>query len=475
MAKYEIPREYHYRIHHVRPRFKNDVEKVLLFVATELLRLRPMGKKDFDKKFNRALRLFPGNAILAEKTISNWRTEISSLFGMILQYPSTEMCEPSANAKRLAEKQDLVEFFKYFLYTFQYPGGHIKSHEVKKLIESGIKFKPAYYILELLLSAEKMKKGRFGITKAEATHCIFNDLRVTRDNRSFDEVIDLIDRNRKSNLDYDWSGDVIRYAGDILDYMAYANLLKKHGNEYYLNHDEKDAIMFFITKNVWYNQYDKLYGASFTLQDLNEIGNSWFYYVNDFVGKINFETDILTYINVDKSQYLKLESASHAALISEFRERIEKPLGVKTKEIGDTGESLIHGHECMKLKQARRDDLVQKVVIIPTYLAMGYDIRSYEPDETIKCIEVKTTISNSALDFNRFHLTDNEWNVAGNFKEKYFVYRLMITRANIKLFVIKNPIDMYKKGHLDVKLENGAEVQFKAEAGTFEEILIWKK
>lgn len=475
MAKYEIPREYHYRIHHVRPRFKNDVEKVLLFVATELLRLHPMGKKDFDEKFNRALRLFPGNAILAEKTISNWRTEISSLFGMILQDPGTMMCMPSDNAKRLAEKQDLVEFFKYFLYTFQYPGGHIKSHEVKKLIEAGIKFKPAHYILELLSSAEKTKKGRFGITKAEATHCIFNDLRVTRDNRGFDEVIGLIDRNRKSNLDYDWSGDVIRYAGDILDYMVYANLLKKHGNEYYLNHDEKDAILFFIKKNVWYNRYDKLYGASFSLQNLNEIGNSWFYYVNDFVGKINFETDILTYINVDKSQYLKLESDSHAALISEFREKIENPLGVKTKEIGDTGESLIHGHECMKLKQAKREDLVQKVVIIPTYLAMGYDIRSYEPDETIKCIEVKTTISNSALDFNRFHLTDNEWNVAGNFKEKYFVYRLMITRANIKLFVIKNPIDMYKKGYLDVKLENGAEVQFKAKAGAFEEILIWKK
>jgi hypothetical protein len=257
--------------------------------------------------------------------------------------------------------------------------------------------------------------------------------------------------------------------------MVYSNLLKKHGSIYYLNQDEKDAIMFFLEKNVWYSRYDRLYDAPFTLQDLVEIGNSWFYHVNSFVGKINFETDILAYINVDRAQYLKLGSASQTTLISEFRERIESQTGIKTKEIGDTGEALIHGHECMKLKLAKREDLINKVVIIPTFLAMGFDIRSFEPDETIKCIEVKTTISNSALAFNRFHLTDNEWNVAGNFKEKYFVYRLMITRADIKLFVIKNPIDMYKKGHLDIKLENGAEVQFKPTAGTLEDILIWKK
>lgn len=474
MAKYEIPGKYYYRIHHVRPRFKNNVESVLLFVATELAQIKPIAKREFDKRFNRALRLFPGNAVVAEKTINNWRTEISSLFGMILLDSKTNICLPGDNAKMLAERQDLVEFFKYFLYTFQYPAGHIKTHEVKKLIDAEIKFKPAYYILNLLSSAEKIKKSRFSINKAEATHCIFNDLRVTRDNRDVSEVIKLIEENRKSGINYDWQGDVIRYAGDILDYMVYANLLKKHGNLYYLNPNEKEAISFFLKKNLWYDGYDKLYARSFNLSDLSRIGNSWFYYINSLVGKVHFETDILAYINVDKSQYHKLESVSHAALISEFIERAKRPLGVKAKEIGDTGETLVHGHECMKLKKSGREDLIPKVVIIPTYLAMGYDIRSFEPDETIKCIEVKTTISNSSLDFNKFHLTSNEWNVASNFKEKYHVYRLMITRTDIKLFVIRNPIDMYKKGYMVVTLADGAEIQFKTVAGKFEALLIWK-
>ncbi|CAE6485817.1 protein NO VEIN domain-containing protein [Candidatus Nitrosotenuis uzonensis] len=473
MPRYETPEEFRYRIHHVRPRFKNNVERVLLFVATELSQLTPMTKKDFDKKFNRALRLFPGNAVAAEKTISNWRTEISSLFGMILHDPATEMCMPSDVAKRLAEKQDLVEFFKYFLYTFQYPGGHIKPHEVKKIIDKGIKFKPAQYILNLLDTAEKIKKRRFGISKAEATHCIFNDLRVTRDGCSASEVIKLLDNNRKSGLDYDWSGDIIRYAGDILDYMVYANLLKKNGEFYYLNLSEKEAILFFIKKSVWFNRYDRLYGTSFELSKLQEIGFTWLYYVSSFIGKIRFETDVLSYLNVDKAKYLRLESIAHKQLISEFMQRAARKQGVKTKDIGDTGEALVQGHECMILKKRSREDLIPKVVILPNHLAMGYDIRSFEPDDTFKFIEVKTTISNSSLDFNRFHLTDNEFNAAKSYDEKYYVYRLMITRAGIKLFVIRNPIKMYKKDLIEVTLGEGAEMQFKTNAGKFEELLIW--
>ena len=34
--KYKIPDDYFFRLHHVRPRFKNDVEEVLLYVATSI-------------------------------------------------------------------------------------------------------------------------------------------------------------------------------------------------------------------------------------------------------------------------------------------------------------------------------------------------------------------------------------------------------------------------------------------------------
>ena len=161
-------------------------------------------------------------------------------------------------------------------------------------------------------------------------------------------------------------------------------------------------------------------------------------------------------------------------IIPELLSRFEGPQPVKTKEIGDAGENLVQGHECMKLKLKKRDDLISKVKIYPNHLALGYDIRSYDPQESVKLIEVKTTISYSPLQFKTFHLTDNEWNVASNFDEKYYVYRLMINRQKVKLFVIHSPISQFKEGYMDVKLENGADVTFKEKAGSFEELLFWK-
>ena len=36
MNEYRIPSEYYFRIHHVRPRFKGDIENVLIYMAEEL-------------------------------------------------------------------------------------------------------------------------------------------------------------------------------------------------------------------------------------------------------------------------------------------------------------------------------------------------------------------------------------------------------------------------------------------------------
>ena len=95
----------------------------------------------------------------------------------------------------LDKEQDLVQFFKFYLFKFQYPGGHLKSDKVKEMIDMGVKFKPARYILSVLLKADEIYKKPLGITKAEATHCIFNYLRVTRDNRDPSEVVKLILKN----------------------------------------------------------------------------------------------------------------------------------------------------------------------------------------------------------------------------------------------------------------------------------------
>ena len=214
MSKYEIPKEYYFRIHHVRPRFKDEYENVLLFLASEIAYLPEMEKDEFDTKFDEIIREYGKNPNSSDKTIANWRTEMSALFGL-LEYNNGKV-RASKRTKELAENQDVIEFFKKFLFTFQYPGAHIKQQEVLKQIEKGVNFKPAQYILSVLNYSENKSGKREYITKSEACHCIFNDLRCTRDHESPSKVWNRILKNRKDGLEYDERGDVIRYAGDIL-------------------------------------------------------------------------------------------------------------------------------------------------------------------------------------------------------------------------------------------------------------------
>ena len=151
---YTIPNEFFFRIHHVRPRFKNDVDSVLLFMAQEISSIPPLPKQEFAQILNSKIYAYPGNAARAEKTINNWRTEISALFGFVIT-DENHISKASNRAIELAESEDVVQAFKKFLFTFQYPGHHIKPQEIAKMIEAGIKFKPAKSILNVFLSAEK--------------------------------------------------------------------------------------------------------------------------------------------------------------------------------------------------------------------------------------------------------------------------------------------------------------------------------
>ena len=187
---YKIPDEYFFRLHHVRPRFKNDVEEVLLYVATSISEMETLPEKEFNADLNKVLFGFKKNSTSTQKTIDNWRTEISALFGFIQE--NDGYLQPSKTAIRLADNQYLDEFFNYFLYSFQYPGGHIKSHNVIKQIEAGVKFKPCNYILQLLSEGEILTGKPFSITAEELTQCAYFDLRVTRDGKHPKEVAKLI-------------------------------------------------------------------------------------------------------------------------------------------------------------------------------------------------------------------------------------------------------------------------------------------
>jgi len=468
-AMYQVPQEHYIRLHHVRPRFKGDIESVLIYMSTEISRTPRQASDKYASQVNGAICRYPGNISKTLKTINNWRTEISSLFGFIIT--ESGISYPGVRAMELAEKEDLVESFKLFLYSFQYPGAHIKSHEIIKLIEEGVRFKPAQYILKLLQSGERQSGGRAGITKAEVCHCVFNDLRCVRDNEDTDAVWRRIQGNRDSGVEYDTRGDVIRYAGDIIDYMEIANLLTSYdGKTFYINKLEGEVILKFVNSTEWFDAYDEMITRrAATLGAVNECTADWFKYVNRDIAETDFSTDILAFISSDCEEYEDLKKASLALYDAKLHAGAE----ISAKEIGDLGEGLVHGHECQRIKAGGREDLMHLIKRIPTQLAVGYDIQSIDLDEKKRYIEVKTTISSKPLHFNRVHLTPNEWRTADSVKDRYFIYRLMISKKERRLFVVQNPVQLYKENKIEMTPKDGADITLSSDAGVFEELLSW--
>lgn len=490
MSEYKIPQEYYFRLHHVRPRFKGDIENVLIYIAEEISSIGKLPVDEFAYKMNQAIYKYPGNAHRELKTINNWRTEISSLFGFIEHHGDYD--EPGRRAIELAKNQDLVESFKAFLYNFQYPGAHVKAQTILSQIEAGIHFKPAQYILKLLRHACQSEGCNIGLTKFEICHCVFNDLRCTRDNEDVSFTWNRIKENRRRELDYDQTGDVIRYAGDIIDYMEIANLLISYDNRtYYQNTLEETSIIKFVESTEWYGAYDSMISRKAgTIPAVNNCREGWFVYVNRDLTDTDFATDILAYIASNDEELAALKKNVAAteedtiAAIAEQKVKSEEIISERiiggtdrfgTKDIGDIGESLVHGHECMRIKIGGREDLIHLIKRIPTQFAVGYDISSLELDERKRYIEVKTTISAKPLHFNRVHMTKNEWNTANSTRDRYYVYRLMLSKTEIRLFLLQDPVGLYKSDQIDMVPTDGANITFDPKkVGQFEELLTWK-
>ena len=57
MSEYVTPSEYYFRIHHVRPRFKGDIENVLIYFAEELTAIGELPVDEFVRKVNDSIYL----------------------------------------------------------------------------------------------------------------------------------------------------------------------------------------------------------------------------------------------------------------------------------------------------------------------------------------------------------------------------------------------------------------------------------
>jgi hypothetical protein len=205
---------------------------------------------------------------------------------------------------------------------------------------------------------------------------------------------------------------------------------------------------------------------------ISELENDWFLFVNDHLNHNLFKTDIETLLTSNENE----ENHQDNTLVIDFLNKLkgdkETPNKLKTKEIGDIGEALVLQHEKQRMLKCDREDLVHLIQRIPTHLAAGYDIKSFEgTDANFRHIEVKTTISHNRLSRQNFHLTPNEWRSAASYLERYFIYRLMISTDEISLFVIQNPVGLYKANKLEITPLQGVDVRYKEVSGYTEELL----
>jgi hypothetical protein len=470
---YQIPDEYFFRLHHIRPRFKSNVEEVLLYVANSISDLNTLPEKEFNEQLNAVLRNFGKNQTAKQKTINNWRTEIAALFSFI-QETETGKLFPSLMAKRLAENQYLDEFFNYFLYTFQYPAGHNKNHAVIEQIQKGIQFQPCKFILQIFQAACELSDKPFSLTAEELTQCAYFDLRVTAEHsKTAHDVAKHIIENRENKIKYSHkyeqlkkrdgnypsAGDVYRYAGDILDYMVLANLLKTKGTHYYyyLNTDNPDLINRHLQNTAYFNQYNCFYHQKeISNAEIRALERQWFDYVNQFDNIAEFSPSLN-----------QAEQADIAVLVQEYYAKMQGKELLPTKIFGDYGETLILAHEYLRTKgQSNRQHLINK---IPTPLGVGYDLQSIEIEKHKRYIEVKSTRSKKAINSNRFKLTPNEWDSAETLGDSYFIYYLVMNETGKNIFIIQNPAKKYRENLL--KIDNHLMVEFLPQAGKWQPLL----
>ena len=427
---------------------------------------------------------------MAEKTLHNWRTEIPALFGFYTEDKKAGVTETSKMATFLHENQDLTQFLRFFLLSFQFPGGHLKPQDVREVISHKIRFKPANMIIRVLLAGNELLSSlgcekMMSITAEEATYCIFNDIRVTSGTIPPKVVAQNIINNRKASVRYynrtdsklrsltgdiRTKGDVTRYAKDILDYMEIANLVVLHHGYYSLKGNEQHAIMSFSNDKSFFDGYERFYGQSnIENVELSKIEPQWFDYVNESLKPELFKTDLRNYFGQNEE------------IDVVFQDRLQEVIDDEdktTKDIGNLGEAIICSHEKMRLKINGYHDFVKLVQIVdgPSYHP-GFDIDSYEADNTEnhRYIEVKTTISKKRIQMYGFHMSPNEWNVASTIQEHYCVYRLMLSEESKILIVLRNPVKLYKTDKIEAEPRDGMEITFNP--NTFEptKLLSWKR
>lgn len=452
MPDYQTPDKYRLDLHFPRSRFNTELEDTLLLLASKMVQLGNLPSSQFTNDINQYLRTLRGKH-LAPKTINNQRTEMTSLFGLVKQHNGQVII--GNRTVLLVETQDVPRFFKSVCNRFQYPNGINKIQFIEEYVRAGIRFKPAQYLIRLLRAGNAKTGKIFAVTAKEVAHLVFNDKRVTVDQESPEERIDLFLELRQKGVLCDGTGDIIRYARDFLNFMVAANLLIESDKRYFLNSREKNALDFISQDQTFFDEFSLArQGVVVERKEISDVLDDW----DDFYADADF----------DQEQALRTTLSSfsqNTVQITDERNEIETvvtgyeiPDGVlevieeqenerpTTKQIGDEGEAIVYNLE-RKRVAVERPDLLGLVRIVSNDTSLGFDIQSVFDSGGKKYIEVKTTKRSFEPDFSAtsfFGISSNAWATAEQFGDSYFIARVIIAREKISVFVIRNPYEKFQ-------------------------------
>ena len=427
---------------------------MLGYMAFAIADIGKLPRDAFKQQLNAHIKKYGSNVNSQDKTINNWRTEIGAIFGLYVE--DDVVARPTFQSEDLAINTNLPRFFCGVMAAFQYPAGFLKPNEDVLLVQNNVRFHPGRWLANYFL-----RPGFPMLSKEEFCHCVMNDLRVTRDHEDISITISRIEANRNLHLEYDSSGDVIRSAGDLLDYMFYADLLDKDANGRYVPKPGSTPVLNMLKNSSHF--FDKYYQTKvITNQIATALEYDWFIYSEDiyksFVGAMDA---IQQSAQDDKSATTPTPSS-----LPEISSASD------TTAIGKTGEMLALQHEILRVTKDGRSDLAHLIKAMPTHLAVGYDIKSIETDtEDDRLIEVKTCVTRKRVHFNNFHLSPNEWRVADAHGKRYYVYRIAIDDEGYQLFVIRDPVQKFRERLIRLSFSHPVQLNFEDQAGQFEELL----
>lgn len=419
---------------------------MLLLLSAKITNLGITNKSQFDSLLDQIIKETSAEP-LVEKTIRNQRTEMIRLFGLVKYVDSTAY--PGKRLSSLSQTQDIPMFFKSFCKQFQFPGGFLKPDRICEMALAGVEFKPAKYILTLLKNGES-RFGSFAISAAETTHFIFNDKRVTVGNEHTSAILDRIMEIRKTREELDKTSDVVRYARDFLNYMVEANLLDELEGMYRINPKEGKAIHSIVSDKGFFHGFKEVFkpDGTWDTETFRKIDAQWMEWFADSVEDETLETPTIALVKDDTKlpdEWTKIRQL--------LEKRDPNVRATALKELGDEGEKIVYEHEKGTVQQ-KRPDLVSHVRIVSDNTLLGYDVLSLHDSEERrkKYIEVKTTKKNYETNVPiPFIITINEWTVAKQLGDDYFVYRVTITKEGVSIFAIQNPVLRHDEGNLIIE------------------------